>query len=739
MRRHSATIQEILLPVMVFCLAGICAWWFLASPNVSIQADWGANCTSLGPSLSWAAGHGMLGGVPDAPEVEEFLFQKRPSISLADVPRNPESRPINGKFELDRIYILYAVGMAWRLFGASWIVVEGLLALVFAISGLVIYAIFRLGMNRWFSLAGVMLSLSSPVMLAQLPSMRSLFKAPFILAALLILGYLISREVRPRTLHLLALLFGCITGIGFGCRQDVLIVLPPAIALMALGPGLSVRPPARTRLIAIVLLLAGFFIPAWPSIRMTFGTGGNNAFYLTQGFALPSVRAADMERGAACALCSNSDHDVNAFITDYYQRQDAVPRNEFSNLRATAALHAFTALQANPALVAPDAVLGRLFLNQDQIDLWSPKAERAARRLVASLCTTFPADFVGRTCAATIRILRNLQPKDGAQVDSAAFHVAQRFQEPLAAHLTRYGVIYAGLAFLLLSARSIRLALTALLLLLYFTGYTSLEFQVRHAFHLNFLSFWFPCFLAGSVFTVLSRVRSAGRAGLLAALGSRACWWPWPGRVAVFVAVAALGFSAPLWLTRAVQQKTVGGVLDACAHADLEPVPILESHDVPTGRFHTVGRLPGFEQPVLDSILSEVNRSLMLWPEPVVQAEYLVAEMECTTGSPSLRWEYETPIPMDFAKQGFDYYNLPAGGTGTIRFFFPVFKYSEQYLDRHPADCDLGAFKGILTPENVELKALYRVRNLADFPYLMNVWLPADPAQIRWYQEFTWW
>ncbi|HNR36077.1 MAG TPA: hypothetical protein PKO36_12910 [Candidatus Hydrogenedentes bacterium] len=502
MRVFQTRSGEAVIVAALFLMAGTAGWAFLNQPGVLFRADAESDCKLFGASLLWAMGRGMHGTTEITPEMAEFFTQQRPSLSPEEIPPDLTRFPTTGKFHVDRLYMLYAVGILWRLFGISWASVKIFWAAVFGVTGVLTYGIFRLGMNRWLSLAGTVLTLASPVMLGQLPWLRSFCKAPFLLAVMLAAGYLLLREVRPRTLLWLSLVTGFVIGIGFGFRQDAVMGLPALLAVVALGTRVAHRTPGRFRLAAALALVGAFAIPAWPVLRMTRETGGNNAFYMAQGFALESVFDIGAERAMVCPFHSNGDYLMHALIADYDTKQDHLPPDDFSSLRTLGAARLVTSLQANPLQAVMDLVLNMELFNRDQVDIWRKKTELLTRKLVLSLYATFPADVIGRSYAASLRIVRNLQPRNFFKEENGMFRAAERWAVPVSRHLDVFGPWYAAAAFVVIGSLGLRRAAGCLLLFLYFTGYTSIEFQMRHAFHLNFLSFWFPLFLAGAAWAV---------------------------------------------------------------------------------------------------------------------------------------------------------------------------------------------------------------------------------------------
>mgnify|MGYP000418671696 CR=1 FL=1 len=725
MRASQSRSVETIVVTALFLIAGAAGWVFLNQPGVLLRADADSDCKQFGASLLWAMGHGLYGTAEITPKMAEFFTQQRPSLSPEEVPPDLSLFSTSGKFHADRLYLLYSVGILWRLFGISWASVKIFWAAVFAVTGVLTYGLFRLGMNRWLSLAGTALTLASPVMLGQLPWMRSFCKAPFLLAVMLAAGYLLLREIRPRPLLLLSLVTGFVIGIGFGFRQDAVMGLPAMLAIVALGTRVAHRTPGRFRFAAALALVGAFTIPAWPVLRMTRETGGNNAFYMAQGFALESVFDTGAERAMACPFHSNGDYIMHALIADYDTKQDHLPPDDFSSLRALGAARLVTSLQANPLQAMMDLILNAELFNRDQVDIWRKKAELLTRKLVLSLYATFPADVIGRSYAASLRIVRNLQPRNFFKEENGMFRAAEWGAVPLARHLDVFGPWYAAAAFIVIGSLGLWRAAGCLLLFLYFTGYTSIEFQMRHAFHLNFLSFWFPLFLAGAAWAGLRRVMRDGLKQAIAAAR------PAVPRAAIFTVCAAAFLAGPLYAARFYQEKTIDRLMETYANADLEPLDV-EIREDGGKKVFCPARLPAFEHTAIEEWRKNLALDrLGLWPEPNVRTEYLVAEMRTTGPWVRVSWRYR-----DLPDIMLDSYRLPNPGSPCIfRYYFPVIQYSDRYQDQHSGDGRFGPFKGLTLGPDTELLKFYRVRNVQDFPLLMSVWLPSEQEQMRYCLE----
>lgn len=713
---------ESILALLIFALALTAGWGYLRNDAIKVRPDATPDDFTLLPVLLWTTGHGLSLTLDPLPQCQAFLNQQEDRLDPSAIPADVTCFPDVGKFEQDRQNLHYLVGLVWRVFGISWSNLKGMLAVVFALIAVLSYGIFRLGMNRLLSIAGVVLTMSSPIMLHEAPWLRSVCKAPFILASILIIGWMLTRRLRPGALLSLALLNGIVIGIGFGFRQDPVICLPPALAAAALGARLTAEHGLRYRLLACFLMLAAFTVSAWPSLRMTHDTGGNNSFYLTQGFSARCFEDAGLLPPFYTVAATTEDHQIHALITDYARKQDKTAIDNLSSARAMGLAHFTAMLQCAPDRAICDLAVEKLLGNIDDMDLWSKQAELAARRLTADLYKTFPADVVARWYGAVLRVVQGLRLSLSEAEDSAVYRAALDLHGALGDHLDRYGHWYAFFAIVIVSARSFWMALCMLMVLLYFSGYTSLEFQMRHAFHLNLLAFWFPLFLLGLAGRALCHARAVGRHSIIASARSARAWFRPALRMAGFGAAAVLVLALPLWAARVYQQDRVREIHDRLVRAELEPVPF----EVTRKEGETLcmpGAFPGFAESVLD----KTHELLASWGipaavGPVVRSEYVALDIECT-GNVAELMSQKNPIRVCRS--------LPETVKGNlVRVFIPVFKYSDSFIARQPSTASV-AFDGFRLGNNVSVKRMYWVRTAKDFPVLLTACLPLEGQETR--------
>ncbi|NJL73357.1 MAG: hypothetical protein HC888_18410 [Candidatus Competibacteraceae bacterium] len=164
----------------------------------------------FGPAVLFACGHGWANPVDaEAPALQAFLHPamhvNHPPATGAcdchDVPKDLPTAPWSS-FQQRQRYLIYAAGFLWRIFGVSWAALAPLYGLLYGLSALALYALFRLGMHRPIAITATLLLISSPIQLNNLLRLRDYSKAPFILLAIaLVVAPIVAWLVWPWMWH----------------------------------------------------------------------------------------------------------------------------------------------------------------------------------------------------------------------------------------------------------------------------------------------------------------------------------------------------------------------------------------------------------------------------------------------------------------------------------------------------------------------------------------------------------
>lgn len=664
----------------------------------TIASSYKVSTRWFGPSLMLASGKGFVNPVEDEiPGLRAFLDEETPDFDASRIPEGPCFREPSGLHKCYR-YLLYAVALTWRIGGVSWGSYKVFLAVLYAVLAAVVYGLFRLGMGRLLSLAGTAAFMLSPVVLTLVPSSRDFAKAPFILGVVLVIGYLVSRPVARKWRYFAACAaLGALIGVGLGFRDDLLVCLiPAALAILLVDRG-----PAALRVVhrleGVGLFGVCFIVFAGPILIQMEEEGPRASHHIINGMS--------REREADMGIVPASYERVYLFSDAY--------------VHATANSYGHRVLGIT-----------------EEIPYLSPNSSLSGTAYVLDVFRQFPADMITRGLASTSCILGGgflrLPPGEYPTNDFVKAWAAR--EHPLAAHLERWKVFYVAAGLLMLGSVSFRLGWSALLLMLYFTGYACLQFHVRHCFHLTFISLWLFGFVIARGLAAVWRLRLAPvRRQAAAVLSSPRCWWAPPvKRVVSFAASVVLVFTLVFGTASLYQRHNVKDYLARCAAAELEPVATHLSSSETSVMFA-----------LDDEILSpRVTTGGQVWE---VQTEYLAAVFAASAAPRMIRIEYDSECPFnDFSC------NVLVAGDGAARgaltrYFFPVYQSlyttiagTENPYQGFDGRWGRSALKGISMPIEYggDFKGLYRVKDIMPFRVLLNLSTSDDNSRFRYQQWF---
>ncbi len=679
-------VRDFAISIGLAFLAYIWAFYYLETwPGT--PSFYQAKCA---PAVMIGLGYNYCEPAPPVPEaIADFLSLQSETLDPAALPETIEILP-PGKTLGFHLYAYYAMGLLWRITGISWDALHYLMALLFAASVVCVWYILRLGAGRPVALPGALVLTFSPGYLYMLPQLRDFSKAPFVLAVIALLGYAV---VRPRRLPGLLLLSGALglsMGVGLGFRQDLLTCLPIAVvALLLFLPG-DPRCTWARRLLSVTVVLACFFTVAYPVFKAIPSKTPNSFHAINLGLTAPFNRNLGL---------GGTPYDIGYYYRDEY-------------------IHTVLSSYAQ-------AKLGR----EERLAYNSPDYDRVgAVFFLEQFLAHFPADFIARWYASVKRIL-----------DYSAFAIDSNLPGNLGdtrlenlvwfrwftlRWLSGIGVWLASAALLVVSFRSVRLALCAAALFFYFGGYPSLQFMQRHYFFLEVLFWWAVTLLAWQSARGLWWLRrSAHRDRARETLGNIRRWWTPPvKRMLVFAGLMLLGLLVPLMAARVYQSTQVRGIYAAYGAVEGEKLEAAVEQG---------GRVTFRPIDFLDAdTFSEADRTMQ------VQTGLLL--VECL---PS-----DLPFPLTFAYTATEEMNnftrtvhVPPRsevGDAPVRVFFPVYNAPPRY---HLKD---RRFVGVQVPQPVanHVRGLYAVRDYRELPVLLNLVLPAQhaglPTCLRWKLDF---
>ncbi|HWW86972.1 MAG TPA: hypothetical protein VNZ26_25425, partial [Vicinamibacterales bacterium] len=380
------------------------------------RKTWDQSQFGAAVALACGRGYGEMGAdVP--PTVSSFLAGRSDRVSCSELPRDLPSRPLLPAQRLYR-YLLWMVAGTWWLRGVSWSGLWPLFGILYGATVAAGYGIFRLGMGRALATLASLAVTTSALNLTSLLTLRDYAKAPFLLVLIVIVAHIVKRLDRPRSLLTLATLFGLTAGIGFGFRNDVLVLAPVLVFTVLLW-----HPPRdwrtwQVRLAAIGVAALTFTASSAP-ILSAYARGSNSGHVALVGLMSPL----------------NDRFGISASIYDW----GYVFRDEF----ATTLINSYT-----------DRVHGH------PVAYFTPEYDRAITGYVLQIVRHWPADMLARADASVFRIA-NLPFAVGSYTSPVPEGVSSpvlvqlfSLENRLRSVLAGTGVAVVGVALCLVSATS---------------------------------------------------------------------------------------------------------------------------------------------------------------------------------------------------------------------------------------------------------------------------------------------
>ncbi len=637
----------------------------------------------FGPAVMWACGKEFA--EPDtknAPHLEAFLhpkyaFTHPPEVDRCPCTELPPDTPTHAlsSFQHKHRYLLRAAAITWRIFGVAWSALIPLYGLLYGLSALALYGIFRLITPRRLSALAVLLLMLSPVQLNNLIRLRDYAKAPFLLGALLIMGVLIHRRYTPRQTLLLSVACGALLGIGLGFRMDAMIAVPAFCIVMLAFLNAPWRDTIWIRACALFLFIVSFLVTA-PNLFENTGAGNKYHYFL-----MGQCELYDQRLGVA----SPNYQQVHRYFD---VEPLALVQAHAKNLHGTYSIYAFD----------------------------SPEFEVTSKDYVHALLRRFPADQWLRACIAVVRTIDELgaSPHNSAPCEITNMFLLKLFKIHawLMYVLTRYGRYAVLLTLLLLSMRSLRVGFAALFLLLYFGGYGAIQFASRHYFHLQFISLWATFFVVYSLWCNRKHLREWRKLWPLLPQHRQAAL-----RAVLFTTVTALGLGLPLLGLRIYQTQQVHALVQQIENQPRTALA-LQSETQTDGNILVRGQ-------------QEAGQATLPFSGnyAAFSLEYLMAEFDTTQTPLHADILYTASVP-DLAPSWTAY--MPQTDTGNTCVFFPVY-YALWKGEKKDWTC----YSGLrLSPKTAsQLKGIYRIESPEDFPLLTTFILPPTTERAPAYQR----
>jgi hypothetical protein len=657
------------LLLVVFLAGSVLGARYAVRPQPPGADDFGQ--PEFGAAVAFACGHGFVNPRGDYPAVSAFLSRQRDRISCADLPAGFRGVTPNFTQRLYR-YLMLTVGFTWKWTGVSWSGLAPLFGLTFALTLCAAYGLFRLAGGPLAAMLGVVPLAISSHHLSMLPSLRDYAKAPFLLLLMLVMARLAMPPFSRRKVLALSAVFGLVLGIGFGFRNDLLICVPPFVAVIVVLLPVNWRDELGAKAACLALAAALFVTSAWPILR-GYGQGSNTGHVVVLGL----TTGFDDWLGL-----SRPPYDLGTQYDDRF---------------------AGALIGTNPTV-----------RHEPFAPYLSPQYDREGLAIASGYARHWPADIFARGVASTLEVLNFPFDTSGRYsevippgVRGTVFARVYEAQSAVLKWLVGLGPLMAAAAIVVIGSASLRAGIALILLTLYYCGYPAVQFHVRHFFHLEFVAWWALVFLmAGLVRSLSARKR---RAPLRHPARQRAI-----GGLATAVAMTAV-IALPLWTLRAYQQSHVAALLEALEREPRTPLTLTKKVDG-------------------DHVAIVVNDLWSGLKIGDVTVRYLALEFsaeQCAAADVPVRIEYQAYVsPNDFGRL----IRVPIDPRGPTVRFVPVFAdgpYSRFVDFRMPAGADsclrsisrVNAIGGlpapmdvILTPPAPQTAWFQRLRQWEDRP-----------------------
>jgi hypothetical protein len=707
-------LPDISRAARIECLIAASIFTVAACGSMVYVSTWGQTAdilqTSYGPSVMLGCGRGFVNPrAADVPELVAFLQPDLhrdgpPLIDAFDcalIPEDLATVPFTG-IHKRTWHLFYVAGWVWWLFGVAWSALTPLYGVLFGLSAVAAYGLFRLLLNPPIALFCTTLFLISPIQLHYLPRLRDFAKAPFMLFALFCLILLLVRPAGWKRALWTGAAAGAAIGLATGFRAEAvmyLILFIPAVLLFY--PGWR-WPAWGPRVAAIAAFLLCFMAASWP-VLMKFQTYGERTHPFLMGFA------------------------------HFYDGRLGVDQSDYQLAHTDLDTEALALLNAHNRYL-DDAAKPIIYETEGYEAVGDDYFFR-------NLLWVFPADLATRTAAAALRILDELRPNRDAYmprgIDNPFLEPVYRARVWLMDTLfsrTRYVAL--GLL-LLLGTASPRLGFLALYLTFCLAGMASVQFATRHYFHLEV----FPL-LAGGLLLLLAWWGCTGLRGLTdrgkfadarRRILDRTVLTRLVTQAAIFVTVAATLVLLPFYGLRWHQDRQLASVFSAYAAAEQETVwPVVASFE--TGAAAPYVRL-ACDPVTMPEGLPDAG------PEGFFQVDVLVVEVATGEQAVRLQFRYAGDRPDRNLTWKADV-GVGTDSGDTVKFYAPIFNAVWPDTPDNATWGDLPAtwtrFDGI----EIAASDLPRIRGMKRFRYgdaytpLVAVSLGAS-KDGPWYQRFS--
>ena len=367
------------------------------------------------------------------PDLDRFLDLEAETFSCESIPADVDVQPPS-QWHRYYLYLMYALGSIWSVFGISLSVILGFYGVVFAAALCALYGLMRQVAGPVLALAVLTPIAGSNLWVSIFPLLYYFVKAPFFLATVMLLFMVVWRPPRNSWFPVVALFLGAVIGLSLGFRRDLLAIVPLCIVVILFcspGSGLRNLPRIAADLTAFVI---GLFVAGWPLLAI-LSEDSNFGHLALQGLSGSLTRTLGISPSFYDWGRADFDGNIAAIVNAYH------------------------------ALIQG---------GNDYLTTNTKAYDISSLEYFWNVVTTFPADFLLRAIAAFRNVIT------GAYVFNPG---------PLVGPILF--ILFLGLV----AAKSLRRAVLCLLIVLYITGYTSFLHRPQDYFHITFVPFLIGSFI----------------------------------------------------------------------------------------------------------------------------------------------------------------------------------------------------------------------------------------------------
>ena len=439
---------DALLFLVIVISAAFVGTWFVTSNTVK---KFNFYQETFSPAVMAACGKGFVLPHPAPEEMIAFLELRTQSFSCDSISPNQKSVPPE-LFQAVHRNLMLTVATWWRVLGISWANLATLYGLVYGFTAGFAYLLLRTASRPVLALALTCIFILSPPQLFNLPHLRDYIKAPFMLAAIVMIAWLLKGSMHRGVAVWALATTGLLLGVGLGFRMDLFILVPLIlIAILFMQPG-SLTADLKPRLTSAVIFCACFAIAASSTL---VSMKGSNAHVIILGL---------MEEFDPRIGLNPIFYGLGYHYLDLYAHTIV---NSF----------AYAGGYAGQTIMYP-----------------SIQYEISGFAYLVEVYRNFPADVVARFFGAVWRILH--LPIEAPVIFEDLYFFYDELRPQWLMNLTHHRawevVLFAvvSISAALIACRSFKLLISVFLVVLYLCGYPFLQFGVRHYFFLQVIGLW---------------------------------------------------------------------------------------------------------------------------------------------------------------------------------------------------------------------------------------------------------